>query len=115
MVLLLGEEGVESVDASPPDVLEPVEQALRSSDRVDIAPDPALSADPVVTDQSRLLQDVDVLTDGRERHVVVVRQFGDGGLAGERPPEDVPPRGVGQRAEQSVHLVVIEGHLIRST
>jgi hypothetical protein len=63
------------------------------------APRPSI---PLANDQSRPLQDAEVLRDGRKRHREGLRQLGDGGLALCEPVQDRPARGVGQRAEGRV-------------
>ena len=45
----------------------------------------------------------------RETHRVVPGQLGDALLAGDRPEDDVAPRGIGQRGENAVS-VVMGGH-----
>ena len=69
-----------------------------STDRYSQYPHARLPSGPVISSK--------VLADGRERHVVAVREFGDGGFAGQGAPEDVPPGRVGQGPEDPVHLVV---------
>ena len=75
------------------------------------APDPLLTAAPVLDDEPRPLEHRHVLLHGREAHRVAAGQLGDRLLLRQHHRDDVAPGGVGERVEHVVgatynHMVV---------
>ena len=55
-------------------------------------------------DQAALLEQMDVLHEGRQRHVERLRQFADARRPLAQPPQHGPARGIGQGLEDAVEL-----------
>ena len=92
-------------DAHEPAFLELGEQAVGPAQGVRVAGHALRTAIPALGDQSGPLEHGHVLLHGSERHVVAPRQLADRRVGVHHAREDVPPRGVGERAEQLVEVV----------
>src|SRR4030095_15646345 len=102
------DELVHALDALSPQLLVPVEQALRRAEGLEVGADDLPSPDAMLADEAGPLEDGDVLLDRREAHRVVGGQLGHALLSVDRAAHDVTPGGVRECAENAV---VVEGEL----
>jgi len=93
-----------SIASVTPQLLVAIEQASRGAKPVEVRVDNLAPPDSALRDQPGPLEDRDVLLHGREAHRVVPRQVRDTLVAGDRPADDVAPRGVRQGAEHVVEV-----------
>jgi hypothetical protein len=93
-------------------LLVPVEQPPRDVERLEVRADDLPPAAAVFADETRPLEDRDVLLHRREAHRVMGGQLGHALLAVDRAAHDVTPGGVTQCAEDAV---VVEGDLHDTT
>ena len=102
------EKLLEAVEAIEPHRLQLVEQALRPTHGVDVAPHELLATAAVLQDEIGTFEHGDVLLHGGEAHVVATSECRDRTVADHRAPHDVAARAIRERLEQPVHVVVAQ-------
>jgi hypothetical protein len=97
-----GEDPGETTDAVSPERLEFVECMAHAAEGVDIGADELLSPSGALADETGALEYRNVLLDRGKAHRVGASEDRDRRLAVHRPAEDVPPRRVGERVEETI-------------
>src|SRR5438270_5523402 len=104
MLLGVGNEVGQAVDAATPQLLVLVEQVAHDAKAFEIGADELAASDALLGDQAGALEDGDVLLDRREAHRVVAGQLDDALLGADRAADDVAPRVIRERAEHAVEV-----------
>ena len=110
----LGKEVVDAVQALPPQHLEPVEQAVRGAEGLDVAVDALLAPLPLLHDQPGPLEHRDVLLHGGKAHGVAPSQLRHGLLVPQHERDEVAPRGVGESVDDVLGVLYLKD-VIRRT
>ena len=105
---VLGEEGVEPINARAPQLLELVKQPLRTPDGLRVAADESFAATAMLRHQPGPFQNGHVLLHRGERHRIGLGQPRHRCFADEGPSHDVSAGGIRERVEDPVDLRVTE-------
>lgn len=105
--MLLGEYLTEAVDSASPQHFELIQDAIRLSNRVDVAAHQLFPAPPLLGDETCPLEHGHVLLNRGEAHRVGAGQGRDGVLSTQRSSDDVPSGTVGERSEDPVGSLLV--------
>ncbi|BDZ47774.1 hypothetical protein GCM10025867_00150 [Frondihabitans sucicola] len=105
-LVVFGEEGVHPAGPARPEILVLPQQTFGSAEGAHVAVHDLLPPVSLLRDEVRALEHGDVLLHRGEAHVVGAGERRDRLLFVDHALHDVAPRGIGQRVEDPIDLVV---------